>query len=565
MALDYLAGATGNPIFTQRSVAIQSTNGVPPSDGLQASGTLTFTGVTDEGELVVIGARTYEFDTGGGVTSGRVAVDISGGASAAQSVTALVAAVNGDSSAIVTAQDGAGNTVVVTADAPGTAGNALATTTTCLNGSWAQITLTGGLADSWTDFRSNLGPFDIEPQEITPLAVEPAGVPPQSLDGKLSLGLGPIELGDLDPSNPMLRRGLANVFGKYDLTDNTTWALWDFNLSGATTAAQWLAFREANNVLPPMRWLGGQFGGFNVSAAPNQNLQITLTGGAEEFDFHGVPVQTVGSGTTIPLFKRTWGGNLSTADKRIYARADTDNTATWVFSFKVGSAASYSDTTIITEGEWCAIYDESGDPIGNPNEQVLMYIPVGWNGVVGNEFIVPQNRTLWTHSLTTGRPISSTGITFFMDGYRKKIEGGIEINAAWENFETFEDTGGRQGATVEKSGPLIVTINPTRRITDLTIQNAIFTGTPMTIVADCVSNTEIGTTGKFYRALMIATAAKPYGKMFAADPGGRNREEVPVFKCGAPAAPFTYTDGQGNAFVCDSHFHFILQNASATI
>lgn len=49
-----------------------------------ATGTLTFTGVTKDGETVTIGNRIYEFDTDGSVASGNVAVDTSGAATAAQ-------------------------------------------------------------------------------------------------------------------------------------------------------------------------------------------------------------------------------------------------------------------------------------------------------------------------------------------------------------------------------------------------------------------------------------------------------------------------------------------------
>ena len=111
----------------------------------KATQTLTFTGGTSDGEIATIGSRVYEFDTNGAVTAGRVAVDISGGASAAQSVTALVAAINGDASAVVTAADGAGDTVVVTAiTAVAATGNAIASTKTIANATWGAATLAGG-------------------------------------------------------------------------------------------------------------------------------------------------------------------------------------------------------------------------------------------------------------------------------------------------------------------------------------------------------------------------------------------------------------------------------------
>ena len=66
--------------------------------------------------------------------------------SAANAVTALVAAITGDSSAVVTAVDGAGDTVDVTAVTTGVAGNSIASTDTMANGAWGAATLSGGVA-----------------------------------------------------------------------------------------------------------------------------------------------------------------------------------------------------------------------------------------------------------------------------------------------------------------------------------------------------------------------------------------------------------------------------------
>lgn len=116
-----------------------------PVNAVNAIGTLTFTGVVSDGETVTIGARVYEFDTDSSVTGGNIAVDVSGGATAAEAVTALVAAITADGTATVTAVDGADDTVVVTAKIAGTAANATATTKTCANASWGTVTLAGGV------------------------------------------------------------------------------------------------------------------------------------------------------------------------------------------------------------------------------------------------------------------------------------------------------------------------------------------------------------------------------------------------------------------------------------
>jgi hypothetical protein len=138
------------PPFDELQAAVALALSTPAFvDGTRAFGTLTISapGVSD-GETVTIGARVYEFDTAiapGAITPGRVRVDVSGGASAPAAVTALVAAITGDVLATVTAVDGTGDTVVVTAKAYGVGPNATATTETCANATWgAFATLHGG-------------------------------------------------------------------------------------------------------------------------------------------------------------------------------------------------------------------------------------------------------------------------------------------------------------------------------------------------------------------------------------------------------------------------------------
>jgi phage tail sheath gpL-like len=117
-----------------------------PQNAAKATGTLTFSNVVSDGQTVTIGNEVYEFDTHltGAVTAGNIRVNVSGGASASQAVTALVAAITANS-AIVTAVDGTGDTVVVTAKLVGDEYN-YNVAETCANATWgAGVTaLSGG-------------------------------------------------------------------------------------------------------------------------------------------------------------------------------------------------------------------------------------------------------------------------------------------------------------------------------------------------------------------------------------------------------------------------------------
>jgi len=63
----------------------------------------------------------------------------------ADAVTALALAITTSDTMGVAGVDGAGDTVVLTADTKGVAGNSIATTETMANGAFAQVTLTGGV------------------------------------------------------------------------------------------------------------------------------------------------------------------------------------------------------------------------------------------------------------------------------------------------------------------------------------------------------------------------------------------------------------------------------------
>jgi hypothetical protein len=90
---------------------------------------------------------TETFQAGGNVFDAATLGTTTAGAdcAAAAAVTALVSAIIADTNAVVSAVDGAGNTVVVTQKITGEAGNDTATTETMSNGAWGAATLTGGV------------------------------------------------------------------------------------------------------------------------------------------------------------------------------------------------------------------------------------------------------------------------------------------------------------------------------------------------------------------------------------------------------------------------------------
>lgn len=92
-------------------------------------------------ETFTAGTNVFDAATLGTTTAG---VDCS----AANAVTDLVAAITADPDAVVTAADGAGDTVVLTAKTAGADANSYATTETLTNGSFGGATLSGGVSST---------------------------------------------------------------------------------------------------------------------------------------------------------------------------------------------------------------------------------------------------------------------------------------------------------------------------------------------------------------------------------------------------------------------------------
>lgn len=118
-----------------------------PVNAVAGTGTLTFTDVGIDTQTITIGTHVYEIDTDadpGTYTAGRYRVNCSGGASAAQTATALIAAITANTASLFSAATGGAGVVVIIAKTKGVAGNGVATTETCTNASWgAAVTASG--------------------------------------------------------------------------------------------------------------------------------------------------------------------------------------------------------------------------------------------------------------------------------------------------------------------------------------------------------------------------------------------------------------------------------------
>lgn len=181
--------------------SLKTIRGVTRASMVLYSGFLAIAAAANDGETITIGDHVFEIDTDGNVAAGRHEIDVSGGSTvaasrvltttgnavadetvtigstvytwkasaaaafqvaiggtASESLDNLVAAINlatgagtkyGTGTTVhpsVTASKTSASTVTVTAKVPGTPGNAIASTETMTNASWAGATLTGGVS-----------------------------------------------------------------------------------------------------------------------------------------------------------------------------------------------------------------------------------------------------------------------------------------------------------------------------------------------------------------------------------------------------------------------------------
>jgi hypothetical protein len=424
----------------------------------------------------------------------------------------------------------------------------------------------------WKDFESNGGPFTVEPGEIERQLISLGGQPAGNLTGKIALGQGPIALGDVDPANHIYLHALGNLFKQVDINDQTTYYDWIFSLAGSGFAATsaFLAMLNDNDVTPRMRILDILVGAMRWTTSPNENLSVDFDIVAGEVDLHGLITQETGSGSTLPQVKRLHNGNYAAdadlaEDGDLYVELQTVAGSVLTVRTKIGSSAAYSNSqTMNADDKWYRLQDEAGDRIGlDPSkmaEQVLIRFPSGGTYTTADEFKVLGRRAAWTQTLPVTRPISSVNTMFILDGEEIRTEDGWDVEIAWENAESVPDVAGRQTATSERSGDLVATVTPSRRVIDMTLQAALMKASTVSLVIDAEAEAEISTSGRPYRNIIICPECRVFGESFGAEAGGENRVETITLRPQRPTTtPFNYDAGGGVTYGVDGHINIVVE------
>ena len=410
------------------------------------------------------------------------------------------------------------------------------------------------------------GPVLISPATIARQVVLSGGEPAKRLPGKANLGGGPFVLGDVDPGNYFLLLALANVFGKYSVTEVETGRYrWRFSLDEATAASPYLSLVDFNDVTPQTRFHDLLMGGFGLAASPGENFAIEFPFVVGGYSRAGDPVQETGAASTLPVLRKTWPGNWSADDDQdIWVKVLTDNAdGTWEVQVGLGSSTvepTFDDTRTLTEGQWFRLFDTDGSRIGVKAEQPEIYLPVGATLAELDVFRFPRQQTIISPSLGTSRAISSVNTSAILDGEEIRVEGGWSIEAAWETLEGRPDTAGRQSATVRRAGELGATVTPTRDLADLTLQYALDQAETVSWVVDAETDVEIGSTGSPYRVIVALPSCQPEGDEFSVEPGATNRDESLALVAGVPDAALVY---DGISF--GSHLEVLVENDIASL
>jgi len=412
------------------------------------------------------------------------------------------------------------------------------------------------------DFRQNGGPLPISKGFVDRLAYDATGAPLVPLPSKTDLANSTIPLGDVDPSDYGLIHLLMNLFGQYDITDNTTWYHWMFGLDSATAASEYFKLLEDNDVWPRMRFLNCKAGEMTVSADPGGNYAVDFSIGRGRYDFFDVPVQDVGTSSTLPTLMGAYQSSWTDAgDVDVLVEAQVVSGSTITVRAKLGTGSAYSNTQTYVMGDPpLRLQKEDGTEFGDSfGEPLLLFWPAGSTLVSLDAFTIGHQRARWTDSLGAAQPIAAVNTQLYVDDAISRAEGGWSISAAWENFDTRPDVSQKQGSNPRRSGKLIVTMELEREILTSAQQAKLHNGDSISVVVDGQTDSEI-VAGQPYIGRFVIPEGRLTGAGFTPNVGASNTSESFTIVAGVPSATYNF---DGDTF--DSHFHAVLHNNRAAV
>jgi hypothetical protein len=424
--------------------------------------------------------------------------------------------------------------------------------------------------NGYHDFLGYGGSFSPAPETIAAQAIAAGGVPLRPLAGKSPLGAGPLLLGDLDPGNPALLIGCANLFRRYSRTELGSGALrWRFDVDQAEIADAYLGLRDWTDVLPLIDVFDGQVSGLEIAAQAGQNLTAQFPIGFGSHRWHGIPVQASGSGSTLPTITGVSEHHFSLdavdGDVWIEYTDVTGSVITLRAAYGGASApGSWSATLTYTMGDQPArLYGPAGVRLGaktgvagngSISDQVRFYLPAGSTAVTGDQFRVPKRGAQPSFTEPDRRAISSVNSFVTLDSEETRTEGGWGITVARDGFSVQPDVHGRQGATPKTTGNLTATPSLTRELKDLTIQKLLYERSIVPLFMEAETDEVIpGGSGLKYRVIVALPGLTLSGPMYGPDAGAQQTQESVTLTAGLPDATEAY-----NGLDFDQHISIVI-------
>lgn len=403
---------------------------------------------------------------------------------------------------------------------------------------------------------------------IEPQSIAGSGAPLPPLPGKLVIPERDLPFGDLDPTNKGQLMAFMALFGNYSHTSNVTWHEWKVSLEEASAVDRRLTVLVDDNVNPRRRVSSWNPGAITLGAEPDGNYSCTASGAAEGFDLFGAVTQSAGTGSTLPTVLGRNDEHYEAAGDDIFIRVDATAGDDITVSVKVGAAAAYSHSFTITAGRTDQrAFDEGGNLIGPPGDPMRIYWPTGFTLTALDEFTVEERRAAWTQSGLTRFAIPSVNTRWILDGVTTRTEGGYSVEIV-QNLLVEDDVYGEQGRTVTRSGPLNVTVSPTRTVRNLDFQRILYDADNVGLVIDGETETKIdaGPPAIPYRSIFILPHLEAAGDQFVTEAGAENRSESLTLTAGEPSATFTYDPGYGVAsYSVNTHAVYVSWNNHAAI
>lgn len=400
-------------------------------------------------------------------------------------------------------------------------------------------------ANTFRDFEHNGGQMPISLQNV-PVQLIAGGQGPAPLAGKRGIDAFSFANGDVNPGDRAQLMLWANLCGKYENEDNTTWRRWSFGLSEPTTADRYLELREDSDAILRHAAQNGRVFGANFAAEPNGNFAVNFNGAFGRYDFFESPTQTAGSGSDLPtVLGYNTGTDLwdDTVDSDVYIRIDSVSSNDITYSVKVGSAASYpSSPASYTMGTAPVRMTKDGVQVGSQGTPLLLYFAAGSTLTASDEFRLVAPIVRWSQTLPTRRIIPAVNTQLYLNGSEVSAEGGWSVSIEWENTGIAKDTSKEEGGTPFRRGKLIPTLQISREVKDVVLAKIAHERTTVAAVIEGTTDAEI-TSGVPYRFRFVMPAGTLAGDLFSPNEGASNTDESYTIVGGTPTSAYSW-DGE---------------------